>query len=307
MKHFITKFKGPILLFITAFFWGLTFIAQEKSSYYIGPNTFNAGRYMITGIIMTIVYFITKGIKKKTNNVPNHKTSKKVYLISIVIGVVLFAAATLQQVGLDMTKSSTSSGFLTTTYIVFVPLIGILFKKKIRPIIWFFLILVLIGSYLISVDSSLNISLGDVLTIFGALGYALQIILIDLINPEIDTIKLSAIEFMVTGIICVIVMLVTEGFDAASFVVVLPYILYAAIFSGCIAFTFQIEGQKTTDPTIASLIMSLESVVCLFSEIIIEQSIPTPRIIIGCSLIFISIIFSQLDLKKIFKKRTYSK
>ena len=187
---------------------------------------------------------------------------------------------------------------------VFVPIIGLCFKKKINKIIWLFLFIALVGSYLIAIDKEFNVELGDILTLICAVSFAFQIVFIDLVNPYMDSIKLSAIQFMIAGVLSTIIMLCTETIDFNLIYKALPAIMYAAIFSGCIAFTLQIEGQKYTNPTIAAMIMGLESVIALISGLIILKDIPTPRVTIGCILIFVAVILAQIDFKSLKKKST---
>ena len=295
-KH---SFKGPIILLITAIFWGTTFVAQSLGSDHVGPFTYNACRFIITGIILSIISLIIDSKKKKNNNlveISNNKSNRWIILMAIGVGLSLFLGATFQQVGIDMTKSASKSGFITTIYIVLVPVLGLLLNKKVKLHIWFCLIVALTGSYLISIDGDFNIEVGDLLTLICALLFAVQIVLIDIINPYINSIKLSAIQFVVAGILSFIVMVCTEGIDLNGIYMALPAILYAAIFSGCIAFTLQIVGQKYTEPTVASMIMSLENVVAVISGVIILHEELTLRVIIGCVLIFVAIIFAQLNI-----------
>lgn len=301
MNNSKNNIKGSIILIITAILWGTTFVAQSLGSDYVGPFTYNACRFIITGIILSIVsVIISKNKKDEINKPENKKSNIWIILMSIGVGVSLFFGATFQQIGIDMTKSASKSGFITTIYIVLVPVLGLLLKKKVKPHIWVCLFVALIGSYLISIDGEFNIEIGDILTLICALAFAAQIVIIDIVNPHINSIKLSAIQFVIAGVLSFIIMIITEGIDLSAIYQALPAILYAAIFSGCIAFTLQIIGQKYTEPTLASMIMSLENVVALISGVIILHEQLTARTIIGCSLIFIAIIFAQLN---IFNKK----
>ncbi len=297
---FFRKIKGPIILLITAFLWGTTFVAQSLGSNHVGAFTYNAGRFIITGIILLIISLIRRRNIKEY--VPTTKSVKWIFILAIFVGVALFLGATFQQLGINITKSPSKSGFISSLYMMFVPIIGYIIKKKPKPIIWLFLIIAIIGSYLISVTGDFKLEIGDLLTLICALMFAVQIVLVDIINPYIDSIKLSAMQFIVAGILSIIFMFITEEVKLYNIYLALPAILYAAIFSGCIAFTLQIVGQKYTEPTIASMIMSLEGVFALLGGVIILKEDLTSRTIIGCSLIFIAIICAQIDFKKLFKK-----
>lgn len=294
------KLKGPFLLLITAFLWGTTFVAQSLGSDHVGAFTYNAGRFITTGIILLIISLIRK--RKVKEYIPTNKNVKWIFVMSIFVGVALFLGATFQQLGINITKSPSKSGFISSLYMMFVPIIGYFIKKKPRAIIWLYLVIAIIGSYMISINGELKLELGDILTLICAVMFAVQIVLVDIINPHIDSIKLSAIQFIVAGILSIIFMLFTETINFNDIYKALPAIMYAAIFSGCIAFTLQIVAQKYTEPTIASMIMSLESVFALISGVVILKEELTPKLIIGCSLIFIAVICVQIDFKKVFKK-----
>ncbi len=294
------KLKGPFLLLITAFLWGTTFVAQSLGSDHVGAFTYNAGRFITTGIILLIISLIRK--RKVKVYIPTNKNVKWILVMSIFVGVALFLGATFQQLGINITKSPSKSGFISSLYMMFVPIIGYFIKKKPRAIIWLYLVIAIIGSYMISINGELKLELGDILTLICAVMFAVQIVLVDIINPHIDSIKLSAIQFIVAGILSIIFMLFTETINFNDIYKALPAIMYAAIFSGCVAYTFQIVGQKYTESTIASMIMSLESVFALISGVVILKEELTPKLIIGCSLIFIAVICAQIDFKKVFKK-----
>ena len=294
------KIKGPLLLLITAFFWGTTFVAQSLGSDYVGAFTYNACRFIITGIILLVISLIRK--KKIKEYVPSNKSTTWILVISILVGVALFLGSTFQQLGINITKSPSKSGFITSLYMIIVPLSGYFIKKKPKSIIWLYLVIAIIGSYLISFNGKLEFEIGDILTFICAFMFAFQIVLIDIVNPHIDSVKLSAIEFLVAGFLSIIFMLFTETVCLNDIFKAFPAILYAAIFSGCIAYTFQIIGQKYTDPTLATMIMSLESVFALLSGVIILKEELTLRLVIGCALIFIAVVCAQIDFKKIFKK-----
>lgn len=294
------KLKGPLLLLITAFLWGTTFVAQSLGSNHVGAFTYNAGRFITTGIILLIISLIRK--RKVKEYIPTNKNVKWIFIMSIFVGVALFLGATFQQLGINITKSPSKSGFISSLYMMFVPIIGYFIKKKPKSIIWLYLVVAIVGSYMISINGEFRLELGDILTLICAVMFAVQIVLVDIVNPHIDSIKLSAIQFMVAGILSIIFMLFTETINFNDIYRALPAIMYAAIFSGCIAFTLQIVAQKSTEPTIASMIMSLESVFALISGVVILKEELTLKLIIGCSLIFIAVICAQIDFKKLFKK-----
>lgn len=286
---FIKKYKGPLLLFIGALIWGSTFVAQSLGSDNVGPFTFNAIRFTISGVILLVVSMLFKD-KKPIN--------KKYYIYAVLTGLALFLAATLQQVGIDMTKSAAKSGFLTSLYIVFVPILGLFIKNKTSNLIWIWISIALIGSYLIASKETFTFELGDILTIICSIFFAIQILLVDKTVNYMSSIKLCSIQFLVTGILSFVLCIFLEELVLNKIMLAMPAILYAAILSGCIAYLFQIIGQKTTEPTIASLIMSLEAVFALLAGILILKEQFNIKEIIGCILVFTAVICSQIKFNR---------
>ena len=221
--------------------------------------------------------------------------------MSLLIGLFLFLSASFQQLGIDNTKSASKSGFISTLYMMFVPIFSIFFGKKIKPITFLYIFIALTGSYMVAVKEDFSLEYGDILTLFCAAFYALQIIFVDKVNPHINSILLCSIQFLFTGIVSLAVAVIVEPIIFANILKAMPAVLYAAILSGCVAYTLQIIGQKYTESTLASMIMSLESVFALISGVIFLKEEITLVGYIGSLLIFISIILVQLDFKKIFK------
>ncbi len=299
-----TSTKGPILLLITSIFWGTTFVAQALGSDHIGAYTYNALRFLIAGLILIIITVIRKKVQKDKIKLidTNTKSYKYIIIFSILIGLALFLGATFQQIGIGLTKSSLKSGFISTIYIVLVPVVNLIFGKKLNLIMIPLILVALFGSYLIAIGDGFELEFGDILTLICALFFAFQIVFIDHITPYIDSILLTSIEFIIAGIISLVLAFILEPINGGDIIKALPSVMYAAIFSGCIAYTLQIEGQKYTNPTLASMIMSLESVFAMFGGILILEDKLTLNVIVGSVLIIASIIIAQLDLSKLFKK-----
>lgn len=297
MKHSI---KGPILLLITALFWGTTFVAQALGSDHIGAHTYNALRFLTAAVILGVITLIRK--KKQKDNLQLvrklDKSYKYIYVYAILVGVALFLGSCLQQLGISETKSSLKSGFISTTYIVLVPVVSTIYGKRIKPIMILYIFIALLGSFLIAINEEFKLAYGDILTLICALFFAFQIVFVDHINPHIDSMYLTTIEFIVAGLISLIIGLITEPITLNNLILGLPSIMYAAIFSGCIAYTLQIEGQKYTNSTLAAMIMSLESVFAMISGIIVLGETLTINIIIGSLLVISTIIFAQIEFPK---------
>ena len=290
------KLKGPILVLICSLFWGTTFVAQSLGSDYLGAYTYNALRFLIAGVILILITFVRKKTQKEKLILINteNKSLKYILIFSVLVGLTLFLGASFQQLGISLTKSSLKSGFISTIYIVLVPVVALIFKKKLKPIIFPLIFVALIGSFLIAINEEFKLETGDILTLICALFFAFQIVFIDHITPYIDSILLTAIEFIIAGVISLVIALLTETITLDNLISAAPSVMYAAIFSGCISYTLQIEGQKYTQPTLASMIMSLESVFAMFSGIIFLGEKLTINVLIGSILIFGSIIIAQL-------------
>ena len=290
--------KNFILLFLTALIWGVAFVAQSVAMDYIGPYTFNAVRSLLGGIVLVPCVFLF-GQKKKTVKDENPSKGTAVdrpgdmITGGLLCGIMLFLSTTLQQVGIQYTTVA-KAGFITALYIILVPILGIFLKKRVSVQIWISVVIAIIGLYLLCMKGSFYLGQGDFLVLLCSLCFALHILVIDHFTDKVNGVKLSCIQFFVSGLLSSILMFLFEApAISAIFSAWLP-IVYGGVFSSGIAYTLQIIGQKGTDPTIASLILSLESVVSVLAGwIILGQSL-TPREILGCLLMFGAIILAQV-------------
>ena len=295
--------KNKFLLLLTAFIWGVAFVAQSVGMDYVGPLTFNAVRFIIGAIfLIPCIAFLDK-LKEKENqaagkNTPAAPQNKKVLITGgICCGIAIAAASTLQQYGIAYTTVG-KAGFITALYIVIVPILGIFLKKKPRLIIWFSVLLALVGLYFLCMTDSLSFSKGDTLVLLCAFVFSLHIMIIDHFSPMVDGVRMSCIQFAVAGILCGIPALIFEHPTFSSLIAAWAPVLYAGILSCGVAYTLQIVAQKNYDPTVASLLLSLESVFSVLAGwVILHQSL-SPREIFGCVLVFIAIILVQLPAPK---------
>ena len=294
-------FKGPILLLICSIIWGSTFVAQSMGMDSIGPFSFNTARFIVGFItILPITLARIKTIKKQRPD--DYKEFIKLSIINgLIIGIFTGAASSFQQYGL-LTASASKAGFLTALYIVLVPIIGIFFKRRINKRVIFAVTLAMFGFYLLSVKGDFTIEPADVYLIICAVLYSFQIILIDIFGDYSDPIILSQMQLVPSIIMSVILMIVFKEQTTISNIkdALIP-ILYAGVLSLGVAYTFQILGQKYTEPTIATLIMSLESVFAAITGYLFQNDILTTRELMGCVIIFIAVIICQIDFKKIFR------
>ena len=290
--------KNFILLFLTALIWGVAFVAQSVAMDYIGPYTFNAVRSLLGGIVLVPCVFLF-GQKKKTVKDENPSKGTAVdrpgdmITGGLLCGIMLFLSTTLQQVGIQYTTVA-KAGFITALYIILVPILGIFLKKRVSFQIWISVVIAIIGLYLLCMKGSFYLGQGDFLMLVCSLCFALHILVIDRFTDKVRGVQLSCIQFFVCGLLSCVLMFLFEKPGVSDILSAWLPIVYAGVFSSGVAYTLQIIGQKGTDPTIASLILSLESVVSVLAGwIILGQSL-TPREILGCLLMFGAIILAQV-------------
>lgn len=298
------KAKGPILLLITAILWGFAFVAQTTASSDIGPFTFNASRNIIGAVFLTGVIAMRKRLghdeapQLGSDGNASGYTRKALVIAGVTCGVVLFAASYLQQAGITSypagAAASGRSGFVTATYMIMVALMGVVVGKKTQPIVFVAVAVSMLGMYLLCVPNGLgSIYVGDWLVLASAFGYALHIIVIDRFT-RIDGVRLSRVQLMTSAAIAFVCALAFEHPNPAAIAAALVPILYAGICSDGIAYTFQIIAQKTTDPTVASILMSLESVFAAIGGwLILSESLSAVELL-GCALVFAAVMLAQV-------------
>ena len=279
--------KNIVMLFLAALIWGFSFVAQSAGMNYVGPFTFNAVRCLIGALVLVPVALLYKPEQAKG-------TRKTLLLGGISCGVFLGVATNLQQIGI-MTTSVGKAGFLTALYIVLVPIAGLFFKKKCPVTVWFGVVCSFIGLYLLCINGgSFSLAMGDLLLLGCAVVFTGHILVIDYFAPKVNGVWMSCIQFLVAGIISAIPMVLTETPTWETiFAAKLP-ILYAGVMSCGVAYTLQILGQKNYNPTIAVLILSLESCFSVLGGFLILHETLAARELLGCALMFAAIILAQL-------------
>lgn len=292
------EMRGNLLLLITAIIWGSAFVAQSVSMDYVGPFTFQAVRNLLGALALLPVILLSDRKKKKEGKMPMSRTEKKqLWIGGLVCGAVLGLAGCLQQIGVQHTTVG-KAGFITALYILIVPVLGLLFHKKVPLKIWGCIAIAVVGLYLLCMQDSFSLSKGDTFVALCALGFSVHIMVVDYYAARVDGLKLSCLQFFVAGLFSIIPMLLTEKPDMQGIFNAWLPILYGGVFSSGIGYTLQVLGQKYTKPTVASLLMSLESVFAVLAGIIFLGQIPTLREAIGCLLMFAAIILAQLPERK---------
>lgn len=295
------QIRNSFLLILTAFIWGIAFVAQSEGGDAVGPFSFNCIRSFIGCFVLLPVIRIMDqmNLSKKPKD---KEEKKKLWKAGIACGFFLFVASNLQQLGINLGTPAGKAGFLTACYIVLVPILGIFFHKKCHWNVWVGVGITLIGLYLLCLNGSFYLQVSDILVILCALVFAFQILTVDHYNPFVDGVRLSCIQLFVTGILTSIPMFLFEmNSNWVSQFTIQAWIpiLYAGIGSCGIAYTLQIIGQNEVNPTIASLLMSLESVFSVIAAwILLHQQLST-RQLWGCVCIFAAIILAQLPINKI--------
>ncbi len=297
IKNDKVNIKNPLILLITALIWGFAFVAQSVGMDYVGPFTFNCVRNILGGLVLLPVIAIIGAIEKKdsqTNKINVKSDNKDLLTGGILCGISLMAASTFQQIGI-MYTSVGKAGFLTALYIIIVPVLGLLFGKKCGSRVWIGVVFALIGFYFLCMTGgSLAVEKGDVYLVISAFLFAVQILVIDKYSPLVNCVKMSCIQFFVSGAVSGIFMLIFEGFNISGVIAAAVPILYAGIMSSGVAYTLQIIGQKNYNPAAASLIMSLESVFSALGGWLILHQTMSVREYAGCVVIFIAVILAQL-------------
>lgn len=291
------KWIGNIMLFFAAMIWGAAFVAQTEAMDYVQPFTFQATRFFLGGIVLLPVIMVMdkRGNEKK----PKNKAEIKYQLLcGVICGLILFAACSPQQLGLMLKIPAGKSGFITSLYIILVPIFGLFLKKKVNPCIWLSVALAIFGLYMLCGMGGFSLNLGEGLTLLCAIAFTFHILFIDHVSARVDGVRLSCTQFFICGTISLVVALIIEQPSWDALIRCWLPIAYTGIFSSGVAYTLQIIGQGYTEPTTASLLMSLESVFsALFGWLLINQKLSGIELA-GCALVFIGVVLAQLPEKK---------
>lgn len=295
------KLKGNLIMLLTSIIWGTSFIAQSKGVELISPTAFNGIRSLLGSVVLLPVIAVMDTVREKKES--NSWLNKNLIIGGILCGILLCTATTLQTAGMVYTSPG-KAGFITALYMVIIPIIGLFTGRKAGKVIWISVFLAVVGLYLMCINSAFTINKGDVLIFICAFVFAGHILVIDRFSPIVDGVKLSCVQFFVCGVINITGMLIFEDFNLQPVLDCSASIAYSGIMSCGVAYTLQIIGQKYTDPTSASILMSLESVFATLTTVILVAcgwsltgGALSFREISGCVLMFIAIILVQLPEK----------
>ena len=325
-----TEWKSPALLFLTAVVWGVAFVAQSVGMDYVGPFTFNCIRCLIGAVVLVPCIWFLDGWKQRPDGASCGRESAgapdgascgresagaqdsascsrrsagaqdgasdgshALLAGGICCGLALFVASNLQQIGIQYTTVG-KAGFITALYIVMVPVFGIFLKKRAGIRVWVSVALAVAGLYLLCITDRLALGKGDILVLLCAVVFAVHILVVDHFSAKTDGVRMSCIQFLVCGLLSGVCMLLTEHPEMRLILQAWQPILYAGVFSCGVGYTLQIIGQKGTDPTVASLILSLESVVSVLAGWLLLGQRLSVRELGGCALMFAAILLAQM-------------
>lgn len=310
-----TQIRNSLLLLLTATIWGTAFVAQSVGMDYVEAFTFTFARSIIGGIVLIPCIWFLRWLKERENKVSvtmaegvsdvtscNVMGTKRTLITKIewiggiCCGLALCAASNFQQIGIAYTTVG-KAGFITALYVVIVPIMGLFFKKRVSFVVWICVVLSVIGLYLLCMtEGSLTLAYGDLLVLICAILFSVHIMVIDYFSPKGDGVVMSCIQFFVCGIVSGIIMLFVETPSISNMMAAAMPILYAGVLSSGVAYTLQIVGQKDMNPTVASLILCLESVVSALAGWLILHEALTARELLGCVLMFVAIVLAQVPM-----------
>ena len=291
------KLRGSLGLMTAVLIWGSAFIAQSVAMNSLGPFTFLFFRNALAILFLIPLAFVFDLGKCTVQESARKWANPRLWKAGLPCGLALFCAASFQQVGLVYTDAG-KAGFITAMYIVVVPLLGFFVKRKPAKSALVSMVLAVAGLYLLSAVGVSRINKGDLLLMGCAVCYAFQIMGVELFGEGLDGIRLNCVQVLVTFVLSAVCMAAMETFRMADVYAAMGAIAYAGILSTGVAFTLQIVGQKDLEPTAASIIMSMESVVAVICGALILKETMNTWEISGCILMFIALLISQLPEKR---------
>ncbi len=289
----INTLKSDALLLLASAIWGFAFVAQRIGMDYVGPFTFNGVRFAL-GSLVLLPLILRNGIRKNTSRKSTSPAGTKTLIFGGgLLGIALFAAASLQQVGLVYTTAG-NAGFITGLYVVIVPILGLFLGQHSNAGTWIGAFVAAVGLYLLSVTDELTISFGDMLELIGAFLWAVQILIVGWLSPKINPIKLAFAEFSACSLLSLITAFIFEEIVLNTLLQATIPILYGGVLSVGVAFTLQVVAQQNAHPAHAAILFSLESVFAALGGWLILNETISSRGFVGCVLMLSGMLLSQL-------------
>ena len=288
--------RGSLLLLLGSVIWGAAFAAQRVGMEHIGPMTFIWIRMMISTVVMLPVIRLMDSVGGGRKEKPTPEKRREQWKAGLICGTFLFVASALQQAGLVYTTAG-KAGFITALCVVLVPVAGwLIFRRNPGRMIWIGVGIAVVALYLLCMSGDgFEVQTGDLLMLVCAICFTGQILSVDYYAPRVDGARLACMQFLVSGVLGILVAGVTEGFSMAGVREAMPALLYTGVMSGAAGYTLQIFGQRETNPTVASLLMCLESVFAVLTGAILLGEKMTGRETAGCILMFLAVILAQLS------------
>lgn len=288
--------RAAALLLVASLLWGMSFAAQSAGMEYIGPFTFIGIRSLLGGVGLFVAVFFVELLGGKK---PYDK--RRTIKAGVILGLVLTVGSNLQQLGLVETTAG-KAGFITSLYIVFVPLFGLVVGKRAHPMVWLCALIALAGLYFLSMGDGASLNCGDMLVLGCAVVYAVHILLIDRFARDVDVMRMSGIQFLVTGVLSLIPALLFEEPTLGAISNAWLTLVYVGLISGSVCYTIQMFAQRSLEPTVASLLLSPESVFAALGGWILLGETLTAREQFGCALVFLAVLCSLLPWKTMFRR-----
>jgi len=289
------EIKSVFILLLTAAIWGFAFVAQRIGMDFLGAFTFNGIRFAMGSIsLLPVIYFFNKKSKVENSAERVDADIKTTIKAGMIAGIVLYIAASLQQVGLIYTTAA-KAGFITSLYIVLVPILGIFLKQKTRSTTWIGAVTAAVGLYFLSINENLTIEFGDLLQIIGAFFWAAHIQLIDKFVKNIDAIKLSSVQFATCSVLSLITAFIFEEVNMSGIIDAIVPLLYGGIMSAGVAYTLQAVGQRNAKPSHAAIALSMEAVFAAIGGILLLKETLPLRGYFGCALMLAGMLISQTE------------
>jgi len=291
--------RADLLMLLAAAIWGFAFVAQREGMETMGPFLFNTARFFIgTVFLLPIVWYLSK---KKKVSTDKETSTKKLWIAGIVAGLFLFTASSFQQVGIQYTTAG-KAGFITGLYIFFVPLIGIFFGQRTGSGTWLGAFIAIIGLYLLSINEDFSIARGDLLQLICAVFFAAHVLVIGYVAKRMDPLKLSLIQYFVSGVLSFFIAIAIEVITWQMIVDTAIPLIYAGIMSIGVGYTLQVVAQQHAKSSHAAIILGLEGAFAVLGGwLILDENLST-RGMIGCGLMlsgmFLSQLLPRLSLKK---------
>ena len=304
------KYISTAMLFTAAVIWGFAFAAQDAASN-MGAFTLGFARSIVAGIFLVGVVMVFDKILGTNRRLISKKgiDINKIELISgVILGIVLVVASAFQQKGINSGTDGGKAAFITALYVVLVPVYALALKKKAPINVWISIMIAVVGFYFLCIKNDLTIDTSDILVIAASMIFPIHILTIDHFSPKCDGIRMSLVQFFTAAALNLVIAIITES--STDFALILPNILpilYLGIGSSGIAYTLQILGQNGVNPAAASIILSLESVFGVIGTALFLGKTLTPREYLGCAIVLVAVILSQIDLGALIKKKTANK